>query len=144
MGGGDLLRQSEKASHYLANLGFEVSVILGPYAEDFKVRSTLIKKYRTPKNFFQIMAQSVFAFVNAGSTLFECNYLGVPTIILPQSDNEKRMANYFLSQNWTMGIGLKDYPFLSKKFTNSTASIIDGKGAKRVMDIILSESEYER
>lgn len=77
----------------------------------FKIGSLIKKKiflknYVSQKNFYNEFANSSICIVNAGVTLTEGLFMNKLCIVLPQSNRERKFADYLLKKNYILGIGL--------------------------------------
>jgi len=141
LGGGDLKGQSLEVAEYLAASGVEVDLVYGPLVSAIpNVKSDLIHVHVNPANLPDQMAQAKWAVTNGGGALFECCYLNTPCWIMPQSDNEARIAQYFCERHWALGYGDQLYSHDVKEMNlNVVRSPIDGRGASKIVDIIKRE-----
>ena len=139
IGGGDILGLGKKASKYLNNCGFKVTLIEGPLVKN-KLVSKNINVLCNPKNLNQLMIKNDWIITNGGNSLFESIFLKKPTYVLPQSNNEIKIAKLFYRNKMIFGFGKKINKFpTEKKFKNffkRKKSIIDGYGASRIFKII--------
>ena len=139
LGGGDLLGQGYDTAVFLNDKGFDVTLVQGPLAKqkpDKKDFDILVN----PPNFPQILANCDWAVTNGGGCLFEALYLGRPTIVLPQTDMEKRIVDYVQQHDSLLGIGLESLREFKteelKRVSENGKKIIDGKGLHRIAAII--------
>jgi UDP-2,4-diacetamido-2,4,6-trideoxy-beta-L-altropyranose hydrolase len=105
-------------------------------------------------NMAQLMASSDLAIGAAGSTSWERCCLGLPTLMMIIADNQRKVAGYLMSagaaeciQTENMEENIINWfnnyisaPGISTKMTRCAISIIDGLGAWRVSDVIVSTS----
>ena len=142
------LRSTDKNSNNV-----EYSVILGPWNRSRigKKESNSFKLYRSPKNIEEIMARSSLSICNGGTTLLECCYLGIPAIVMPQTEEEKIFFQSFAKRGvgkimdiddpsfttFVMNI-LKDDGYLSTQ-RRISKELVDGKGIERIKKIILND-----
>lgn len=104
-----------------------------------------------------ILRSVPIAIVNGGSCLVECTALGIPTVVLPQTSEEKEFARIFAEQGCSVVVG-SDWEHLLQEVlclwnmvgtwesrARAAIGLIDGQGARRVASrIIKSFSENDR
>lgn len=104
-GGADPANLAEKVARFLhenKNLR-EIHLIIGPLkniAQDFEAvvgQDRRFRVHRSPSNLPEIMHSCDLAFSSGSTIFFELSYLGIPTIILPQNEREKRFSHYLAS-----------------------------------------------
>jgi spore coat polysaccharide biosynthesis predicted glycosyltransferase SpsG len=98
-----------------------------------------------------ILTKSRFAIISGGVITFECAFLNIPMIIIPIVENQRLNAKAWSDANFSISLrGIQD---ALDYFTSTTLSdtinnlddrfkrktkIIDGKGAERVAQVIMS------
>ncbi len=109
-----------------------------------------------PPNLPELMSWSDVTITAAGSSCWELCCLGVPQLILVTADNQRMMPAYFIEHDIAEVFGelddtrteelaqrltalLQDMP-RRMQLSRTALSVIDGGGAQRVMDFILSHS----
>lgn len=140
IGGGDVLNKGIATASYLAENGFEVSIIKGPYAK-YKVsddrKFLLIDK---PRNIGKIISDSDWMVTNGGHTLFESMSLGKPCFVIPQTDRERNLARYFFKNELILGyadsLKTKNLVLPNKVCSGNAFSYIDGRGSSRIFKIL--------
>jgi len=139
---------------------FELSIVLGggyEYEEKlYKILQNLLFKYKiykNVKNIADIMASRDIAIVSFGTIGYELSCIGVPSIFLCISKDHEEHATIFQQNGFAINLGLFHHVskeiilkkvlnlFNNKELKNhmhsKASNIIDGKGAKRIVDIIL-------
>jgi spore coat polysaccharide biosynthesis predicted glycosyltransferase SpsG len=141
IGGADILGHGHLAAQTLAKLGYDVTLILGPFSSSY-IQSSTYKVFINPTNLPKIFANCDWAVTSGGGSLFEGICLGKAVHVLPQTEAEIRIAEFINSQGGILGIGLNslrryDYAELNKVGKNAYL-LIDGLGAHRVSKIVRS------
>lgn len=151
-GGSDLKRHTETVIDFLAEeySSCQVNIILGPLVEHRQMVSGRLaltqlnwQLFNSPDNIEALMAGADLAFSGCGTTFFELGYLGIPTIVLPQSVAEENLAHRLLEENLILPGPLKNAweaiqdQAAREVIGNNALRIFDGKGAHRIRDIIL-------
>ena len=148
-GGADPANLAETVARFLherKNLK-EIHLIMGPLkriTQDFESiiqQDQRFRLHRAPSDLPEIMHACDLAFSSGSTIFFELSYLGIPTIILPQNERERRFSQYLAS----LGLCLLAEPDLEKSFErihsqslrNSlrarAQNIFDGYGPKRIL-----------
>ncbi len=141
LGSGDKRKQTDTISNFLYKKGFRVSIIKGKYSENNKGNNN-IKQYINPNNFLKLLNDHEYIITNGGTCLFEANYLGKKTFVLPQTKKEQIIAKMFYKKKSILGYGLKN---LKKNYStllndkNKIKKIVDGKGIKKIYKIISNQ-----
>jgi spore coat polysaccharide biosynthesis predicted glycosyltransferase SpsG len=134
-------------------------VIVGPlfnYSEDLKRLANndkRIKIFKQPGNIIELMEKSDLAITAAGITLYELSYLGIPSLVIPQVEHQKKIADAFAKKEACINLG--DNPTVADISTNlkkllsnesirnvyhkNSMNFIDGNGLKRFFIIILDD-----
>jgi spore coat polysaccharide biosynthesis predicted glycosyltransferase SpsG len=60
---------------------------------------------KDPPSMSDVMSRCDMAVTAAGSTVYELAALGVPSLLIPQADNQKRLAEYLSSNNMMKSLG---------------------------------------
>ena len=111
----------------------------------FKIGSFIRKKvfmtnYVSQKKFYKEFANSSICIVNAGVTLTEGLFMNKLCIVLPQSNNERKFANYLLKKNYILGIGLstlnKDLNQRKRIVSKRINKILANKADLRIIKLI--------
>ena len=72
---------------------YEVNVVLSNNTTDAIIREKkTFKILRNPKNFYELLMTSDIALISGGVLLQEALYLGIPSIVLPQYEHQKKAA----------------------------------------------------
>ena len=141
LGGGDILGQGPIISEQLSSIGFNVSLICGPYIS-YNINSDNLsfKVIREPRNIGEIFQKSDWIISNAGGTLFEALCMGKPVISCPQTAEEEVIGQDLLDKGALMGLGIESA--ISPKFSlgnkaiESAMKTIDGLGKSRIKFMI--------
>jgi len=102
-----------------------------------------------PANLYQLMAQADVAVSAGGSTCYELAYLGVPTLIISQADNQKKIAEKMDEEGVSICLGYCDSvegeeiknavialitdEEKRERMSKRGQKLIDGQGVKRVV-----------
>lgn len=137
LGGGDILGQGPMIAEQLCSLGFNVSLVCGPYVtytiDDVNLSFNVI---REPSSVGEIFQKSDWIISNAGGTLFEALCMGKPVISCPQTTREEAVGQDLLGKGALMGLGIESA--LSPRFSRANEAIymakktIDGLGKSRI------------
>ncbi|MDD5145734.1 MAG: glycosyltransferase [Candidatus Pacebacteria bacterium] len=161
MGGSDINNLTPKIMEALKKISdIKKTVVVGPaFKNKLKPNKEYDSKYGV-SNMASLMFSSDLAIVGGGITLYEVACVGTPGIVLCQTDYQKMEAECFEKAGAILNLGfgknlgeekiaasvkvlLKDKE-MRKKMSNIGKKIIDGKGAKRVVDKILDKiRKYE-
>lgn len=138
---------------------FEITVVLGPSFKCWKKLKDVIKMnkmrlkiHHNVKNMPRLMSKQDMAITGGGITLLELCSLGVPSIIVCGAPFENETAEMLQKKNFGINLGygkgvsekeistatkrlLADYDN-RKRMNRKGTLLIDGKGVKRVADII--------
>lgn len=161
-GGVDTNLITKKLINFLSNYfesyknQIEILYVIGPYSQYEIENFKNIVFLKNPSNLVEHMKNSDVALSAGGQTLFELCKLGVPTIAYKsgedQNQNLKILTNSgavintgnCLDRNWHsklklhLDILINNYD-LRKKMSLVSSSLIDGKGAKRIIKYMTSE-----
>tara|TARA_B100000212_G_scaffold220598_1_gene167066 strand:- start:6478 stop:8130 length:1653 start_codon:yes stop_codon:yes gene_type:complete len=75
------------------SLKYEVNVVLSENNKDFLTKKhKKINFFYRPSNFYEILKSSDIAIISGGIMLQETTYLGIPSIVLPQYDHQRKIA----------------------------------------------------
>ncbi len=139
IGGGDVKGESARAAQVLGRLGYGVTIIKGPTALEMsssRPSNVLIN----PKDLPKLLSSCEWVITNGGGCMFEALYLGKPAVVLPQTNAEYAVASSIFKLGGILGLGLSSIKKYSKdelvKVSKAGVSLIDGKGADRIVDII--------
>jgi len=136
-----------------------INIILGPaYSKHNKIKEMIsnnpfVHLYINPPNFLWLLSTMDVVITAAGRTLYECAYLGRPTIIIPSIEHEAETSNEFSKRTGSFNINIwnndsspekiknalnvyyQDYKFRSDVSVKSRR-LIDGNGLFRVLKLI--------
>lgn len=116
MGGSDPSNLTLKVVKSLksSKINYNYNIVLGPLMDDTNRQK--IKKevhgisnfmvYDAPKDLLKIIAKQDLVICSAGRTLYECAYLGRPTIITPSIDHEDITAQIYSNLTGNYNVGL--------------------------------------
>jgi spore coat polysaccharide biosynthesis predicted glycosyltransferase SpsG len=141
LGGGDVKNQGPLIGQYLSSLGFDVTLIMGPFANprhnNISYRFNVV---RNPAKIWEEFHKADWLVVNGGGTLFEALSMGKVSYSLPQTTEEKLIATDLYLSGALLGFGLENVAklsfenaFLVKKNAKST---IDGHGKRRILELL--------
>lgn len=137
----------------------ELIVISGPYNPHYnelkKFADNASKKIdiiSSPQSMLDIYLESDIAISAGGTSCYELAYFGIPNIIIAIADNQLNIAKEFDKKNVSIYLGRKeDFSsnkikenvlklvndnLLRKKMAENGRSLVDGKGKKRIVDVI--------
>jgi len=139
IGGGDLLGEGCKAAEKVERMGEQATLVRGPLCTQEYAKGS----YRVvvnPSDFEKRLLASSWVITNGGGSMFEAMYLGKAAVILPQTTEERVIAEEFLRQGAILGIGLnsvREYKAEQIRATSAKATnCIDGLGVARILSII--------
>jgi len=163
MGGGDPYNLTLKILNALDKIEDKISVkvVLGPTNPnrqsviDFTQASNLnIHIVEAADNMSEIISQVDLAFTTGGSTIWELCYLGVPSLQIILAKNQEAIARELAKKGVTVNLGWHDVVTEAdigfaagklitdaderKAMSRKGQSIVDGKGAERVVSAMLS------
>ncbi len=87
---------------------YQIKLIIGPGFKDKEFFKEFCKTYRNfdyienPKNIYDLMINSDIALSAGGGTLFELIYIGVPTIIIPNSKENLELGKLISIEDMTL------------------------------------------
>lgn len=137
LGGGDLNNQSDFVANKLLQYGYSVTLVLGPLAKVDRIRKhNRLRHFHHPDNLPELMSDCDIAVTNGGGCLFEMLYLGKATYILPQTDEEEKVANYVSKNTRILGVGLEELHKLEKLWRREAEStdncLVSGRGLENI------------
>lgn len=164
MGGSDFQNQTLKAIRAIEKLAIknlQIRAVVGssnPHlAELEKIienSSAHIELIRNAENMAELMNWADLAISAAGSTCWELCFMGVPTVLIVTADNQIDLAeglgetDFAENLGWFEKVSVEDVAdTLSqilpdkqrrKKMSKTGQTIVDGKGTKRIIDILIS------
>jgi len=162
MGGGDPNGITEKALMAINRLNdpsIEVSVVVGAFKKNLPDIPVAFKCrfYHDVDNMARLMARADMAITAAGSTCWELAYMGIPSITIAASENQKSVAQklddlgIFETLGWWEMIGEDEFvseiaSLISnhekRRYMSERASaLVDGKGTQRVLEHMLNHQK---
>ena len=156
-GGNDENDYSYKISKILIQKDFQITVVLGPTYKNYKKILEFSKKYKNlkikqnVKNISKLFLSQDLVICSVGITVYELSCIGIPFIMIPDTNLQNIMANEIQKK----GIG-KNFGYITKKLNNlesnlvqldsfeirnemsiKSKKIIDGKGTLRITKNLL-------
>ncbi|KUO42684.1 MAG: hypothetical protein APU95_04445 [Hadesarchaea archaeon YNP_N21] len=148
----------------------DVTVVLGPAYTHQEELQKLLKKLKTPKSKFRIksnvknmaklMMKTDIAITAGGETIYELAAVGTPSINISQVEHQSINAQELERAGTVINLGLGrkvseeqisstvlrllDDKNLRQKMSLAGKRLVDGKGAKRVADIILKTLKAQK
>jgi len=118
-------------------------VVLGAYtqcdSEVYEFAADNIKIHKTPSSMYDIMQQCDIAVAAAGSMVYELAAIGLPTIVIPQADNQNMIAKYLESNNLMKWLG--NWNSVDEKTLGAEAESLLGNFVRRKSESrLLSQS----
>ncbi len=102
-----------------------------------------------PRDLAGIMSKAKIGITNGGTTLMEFTFLGIPTIIFPQSEQEDTFIKTFIDEGCSLLGEEEQDDFVEqidalwkdsariKEMSENASGLIDGKGIDRIVNRIL-------
>jgi len=150
LGGGDVKQQSYLATLQLLQLGFKVSLVLGPLAKkNDAIEHKNLKVYHSPSDFSQLMNKADWCVVNAGGCLFEALFLKKPCLVLPQTIAEQTIAQDLFDKQQLLQLGLDNlaaFSITQLQQCQQNIDVVDAQGLARIsqhITILLTELNYD-
>lgn len=161
-GGSDPNEYTVKVARALESIEKHISInlIIGPVShydpkrltQDLSNLDRRFNVFFNPRNLISIMRESDIAVSAAGIVLYELSTLGVPSIVIPQRKHQEGIARAFERRDVCMNLStspsseeiyqatlnLMNDMNLRKTFSHNGKSFVDGKGLRRVVDLILN------
>lgn len=145
VGGGDLGDQGVVAAARLSETGVRTILVRGPLAGPLDDGPSGFEVRVTPPDLPKLLAGCAFAVTNAGTTALEAMALGKAVHILAQTHAERATAERFLSDEIILESGLETLSppacERAERIGAAGRSAVDGKGARRVADILINLME---
>lgn len=161
-GGSDTYGVTVRIARALDRLDKNIAIVLllGPAFKHDKELQTVLQKSKRDfivekdvQDVVSLFTRCDLAVTGAGLTLFELAALGIPCIVLTQEEKEIETANRLKGYGFIKSLGLsenisdediygavntliEDYP-LRKQMHQKSRELIDGRGAERVVEVIL-------
>lgn len=155
MGGADPQSNSLKAINTIKNmsnfLNAEIQIVIGPLFSDKLSQSIfqeskkngLLKIFESPKNIEELFLDCDVMFCGGGTTLLEGMSVGMPTIVIPQSDEEFNHAKSYHDRGACI---LLDDPEsfssinldfeLMQALRDKALRLVDQRGKERIIQIV--------
>lgn len=148
-----------KALQTLPKNAFTAKVLIGgvnPHGEEIlkTARSSghSIRVIQNAANMAGLLSWADIAVTSGGSTTLELAYFGIPMVTVVIADNQKRVCDALLEKEAGINLGSPDAAFLGRlvqtvkkllvspelcrNMSRNAMSLVDGKGAGRVSDIL--------
>jgi len=161
MGGSDIAGLTPTVVRAFDSYGIVVDAIVGPGFSDEQERSVHeaaanvsadVRVVRDPDGLPERMFQADFAVTTASSTVYELMSLGTPLVCVAVANNQKPIADALARRGAATVVeqstdedgfrqaidGYVSDPQLRRKRREIGRGIVDGRGAKRITDVILS------
>lgn len=163
-GGADIRGFTPTALRTLLSIPtIEIHLVMGEMTRCDEEVATLVNErvliYKNPAKISEIMRHCDIAISAAGSSVYELASMGLPTILIVQADNQKKIAEYFAQHKLMTGLGdwtqfcaealrqetitlLEDYP---RRMRESAAlrQSVDKNGANRLAQELLQRYEHK-
>lgn len=141
IGGSDLNRVGESVALLLSQEGQIVELIQGPViTKDYSINLPNVTILCTPKTLEINMAKCAWAVTNGGGSMMEMMCLGKAVHVLPQTNDERLLAQIALDKGAILGIGLESLQVPSSADTirvgKLARQLVDGRGLERIIKII--------
>jgi UDP-2,4-diacetamido-2,4,6-trideoxy-beta-L-altropyranose hydrolase len=163
MGGSDTANLTPKVLRAFDGQDIRVDVIVGPGFSERQEReiretanevSTEVEVVRDPDDLYERMFEADFAVSTSSSTTYELLALGTPIISCPVASNQELIASALRERNLATVLDADDTPAsfrdaielyldqpeLRKERRRHGRNLVDGKGATRVCEELLSYS----
>jgi spore coat polysaccharide biosynthesis predicted glycosyltransferase SpsG len=143
IGGGDADGLAEEVALRLIGLGeSRVTLIEGPLAVVRRELPPSVRRLRSPADLEQRMASCNWAVTSGGTSMMELMCLGKAIHVVPRTKFEEGLARQVLARGGLLGVGFESLalptPERQAQVGAQAASLIDGRGAERIGDIIES------
>ena len=104
-------------------------------------KKCVIREHKSPDCMGDLFENADLVFCGGGGTLLEAMCVGVPSIVIAQSDAELRHARSLAKRDACWISGDADWEFMNRienrqKLSASARECVDGHGAERICDII--------
>jgi spore coat polysaccharide biosynthesis predicted glycosyltransferase SpsG len=161
MGGSDIINQTPTVIRAFDGFDLHIDAIVGPGVSEIQeqaIRTTSedvsarVRVKRDPDDLAERMFQADFAVSTASSTTYELLALGTPIVSIPVADNQALIATALRecdaatvldrdAEEDVFHRAIEEYisdETLRRKRRKLGRKLVDGKGTKRVANIILS------
>jgi spore coat polysaccharide biosynthesis predicted glycosyltransferase SpsG len=123
----------------ISKLSTDVTLIEGPFNKR-RGKSTQFKIVTNPANLADRMANCLWAVTNGGSLMMEMMCLGKAIFVVPQTTQEKELADFVYSRGALLGVGHEKIEVPDQhqieQVSTSAKKLIDGKGVERITRIV--------
>ena len=142
----------EVTFHFVLGINFAHQEIVKRKVRQLAVKSHI---YEDVANIEELMHHCDMGLCGAGTTIMEMACLGTPTIVLTQSEDEARFADYFAQHGAVRSLGLADEVPMEKvreaiielagdqavrqRMSIAGKRLIDGRGRERVAELIVRD-----
>jgi spore coat polysaccharide biosynthesis predicted glycosyltransferase SpsG len=139
IGSGDQLGVGVDICDNISKLSTDVTLIEGPFNKR-RGKSTQFKIVTNPANLADRMANCLWAVTNGGSLMMEMMCLGKAIFVVPQTTQEKELADFVYSRGALLGVGHQKIEVPDQhqieQVSTSAKKLIDGKGVERITRIV--------
>lgn len=160
-GGSDRNNITKKILNMIREMDVNITVVIGmmyPYynelVKDIKEHINIQIK-RDAHNMDELIYDADLAIISGGTLLYETCAVGTPAIVICQNEEQNRESEFFAKNNASINLGMfdninedtarntilkliSDYD-TREQLSKNTKQLIDGKGADRIVNIILGE-----
>ncbi len=145
IGGSDINQVGGCCASRLTEAGKEVYLIQGPgNTEGYPSDLPNVTVLHDPDDLGSLMATCEWAVTNGGGSMMEMMSLGKAVHVVPQTNDELRLAEIVFNRGGLLGIGLDSLRVPSieeiKKVGKRARKLVDGQGVHRIVDLISSFS----
>lgn len=141
IGGGDLKNGSTTIAEKLTDEGYEVHLVLGKFSRR-KINTERFTVSVDVQNMGQIISGADWMVTNGGGCLFEALCSGRAAIAMPQTSEEEAVVEYCKTCDAILGTDLNKLSAASdekwQEVVSNGLSLVDGKGAARILSIVRS------
>ncbi len=141
IGGGDLRNDSAMVAEKLTDDGYEVHLVLGKPSRQIQNTEKFALSIDV-QNMGQIINGADWMVTNGGGCLFEALCSGRAAIAMPQTSDEEAVVMHCRTYNAILGTDLNKLSATSdarwQEVVSNGRSLIDGKGAERILSIVRS------
>ena len=170
MGGSDFHNVTMKVIDALESIvtkNIEICIVtssLNPYTDQIKERANSSAiNYQIivdPNDIARYMISADFAISAAGSTCWELSYIGIPFATVILAENQEKIACGLEAHSISMNLGwhqsltkkslinclssLINEPKIRTKMSRNGKLLVDGNGARRVVDYMITKAKYRK
>lgn len=160
-GGSDKNNITKKIINAIKELKIKIVIVIGTMYLYYNELVNNVKKYkniqikRSVYNMDELIYEADLAIISGGTLLYETCTVGTPAIVICQNREQKRESNFFAASNSVINLGIFDnlnediirntitkliFNYNTRKELSKNAKqLINGKGADRIVNIILKE-----